>query len=432
MLGEQLGDRLQPVFLMPRRNVDTTWATRLPPGRPPLHYDELFPARVPLGEKVARRIDMWLDERIGFVPIAIRFNYRHGFHLERMRPGHGNAFLDCARVGPLPRHPVVDAAMTRWHFSTRRYVSRTLVRRLTDEAPAIVLPNLQMKSVVPFIRVARRLGLPLIGTVASWDHAVGKGVIWPGFDRYLVQNDRMRSELVRYHGIDARRVVVTGWAQTDVFHRLRPREDFERIVASYGLEPGKPVVLVMGNTPTNTPDEARFFERLTRWRVESGEAAPSLLFRPHPRDRDWRTRFAAPLDAPGCAVQEPSVTDLDVLATLLQHADCVVTNAGTVMLDALVNDRPVVCVLYDEGGGPPAESWAAKSIIGEHYRDLAESGAFVRAETFVEVVEGIRRCLAAPDECAAERRRVVDRVVGPVDGKAAERYVDAVLGGLVR
>jgi CDP-glycerol glycerophosphotransferase (TagB/SpsB family) len=133
----------------------------------------------------------------------------------------------------------------------------------------------------------------------------------------------------------------------------------------------------------------------------------------------------------GAAVQEPSFTDIEVLATLLQHVDCVVTNAGTILLDALVNDRPVVCVLYDEGDdGPPGESWAAKSVIGEHYRDVAVSGAFHSAASFDEVASGIQRSLAQPAELDAERRAVVATVVGSLDGRSAERVVDAILDGI--
>ena len=198
----------------------------------------------------------------------------------------------------------------------------------------------------------------------------------------------------------------------------------------YSLDPGRPLVLVAGNTPTNTPYESRFFERLVAWWSESGGPERcSLLFRPHPRDGEWRARYAAALGRPGVAVQEPSHTDLDVLATLLQHADAVVSNAGTVLLDALVNDRPAVCVLYDEGA-PAGESWAAKSVIGEHYRDVATSGAFYEARSFEEVVAGVERCLERPDELAAERRAVTATVVGPVDGRSAERVVEAIVGGV--
>src|SRR2546429_6718420 len=38
----------------------------------------------------------------------------------------------------------------------------------------------------------------------------------PHLRRYIVQNDVMRNDLVRYHGIDNDRIVVTGWPQTDV------------------------------------------------------------------------------------------------------------------------------------------------------------------------------------------------------------------------
>jgi CDP-glycerol glycerophosphotransferase (TagB/SpsB family) len=165
---------------------------------------------------------------------------------------------------------------------------------------------------------------------------------------------------------------------------------------------------------------------LTWWEQSGGRGRFSLLFRPHPRDREWETRFAAARDTDGVHVQQPSYTDLDVLATLLQHAGCVVANAGTILLDSLVNDRPAVCVMYDEDA-PPGERWAAMNVLGEHYRQLMESAAFYRAHDFDEVASGIERALANPDELAEERRRVAEEVVGEVDGRAAERVVAAIV-----
>jgi hypothetical protein len=423
-LRERLGDRLEVVFLMERKDV-AEWAPRLE-GLPVTYRDELFPLRLHGVARVWRRVDAWLDERIGFYPLALRVNLRFGFHRERMQPGHQNWFLDPNRVGPLPRWRWIERAMFRWHFSRLRYVPAPLRDRLRHEQPALVVSNIQMQAVVPALLAADRAGLPIVGYVASWDHTVGKGVIWPRLRRYLVQNDVMVSDLGRYHGIDPDRVVVTGWPQTDVFHRRRPRSEYEGLVADYGLDPTRPVVLVMGNTPTNAPYERRFVDRLVAWWDEGPRERFQLLFRPHPRDRQWRERFSAALGKKGSYVQEPSYTDLHTLATLLQHGDCVVANAGTILLDSLVNDRPAVCVLYDEGG-LPGESWAAKNVTGEHYRQLIESAAFARAHDFDEVAAGIERALARPGELAGERRRVAREVVGEVDGRAAERVVDAVL-----
>ena len=423
-LRSRLGMRLE--LVLDAGEQTAYWSERAAETRI-IRLDELMTARGPRAEKAYRRLDGWLDARIGFYPLSLRQSLRYGFNRGRLQPGHQNWFLDPTFAGPLPRWHALDPAMMKWHYGRLRYLPRRLLERLATERPMIALANTQMHSVVPFIVGARRLSLPLVGHIASWDHTVGKGIVSPHLRRYIVQNDVMRDDLVRYHGIAKNRIVVSGWPQTDVFHRRRPRDDYERVVRELGLEPSRPVVLVMGNTPTNAPFEARFVERLVTWWEQSGAAKRfSLLFRPHPRDRQWQERFKTALFREGVAVQEPSFTDLETLAVLLQHGDVVVSNAGTILLDALVNDRPAVCVLYDEGA-PDGESWALKNLSGEHYKSLIESDAFYRAERFEDVTASIERGLEEPAELAAERARVAREVVGEIDGRAAERVADALL-----
>ncbi len=419
---DRLDGRLAAVFLVPHEAA-AEW-TDLVPSLTVLPGDELMAADGLPGRAFAR-VDASLDRWLGYHPLAIRLNYRHGFHAARMQPGHPNWMLDTDRDGLLPHWRAVDRAMERWFFGARRHVPRRLLEAMRRDCSGLVLSNVQPASAVPFLTAARRLGLPVVAHVASWDHTVGKGVISPYCDLYVVQNHVMEDDLRRYHGIRPERVRVTGWPQTDLFHRRRPRSRYEALLRRYGLDPRRPLAVVAGNTPSNTPYEGRFVERLVEWWALAPEDRPQLLFRPHPRDGRWRERFAAAAGHEGVVVQEASYTDLEDLATLLQHADVVVCNAGTILLDALVGDRPAVCVLYDEGA-PPGESWAAKNVIGEHYQELAESGAFYRVERFEEVVAGIERALEQPDELAEQRRWAVEQVVGLVDGGAADRVVDAV------
>ena len=65
-------------------------------------------------------------------------------------------------------------------------------------------------------------------------------------------------------------------------------------------------------------------------------------------------------------------------------------------------------------------------MTGRHYEELIASSAFVRATDFDDVAAGIGRSLAEPDELADERRRVTREVMGEVDGRAADRVVDAI------
>ena len=421
-LHERLGGRLAAMFLVPP-DAAADWTGRLP-GLPVLDGEALT-APNGLPDRALGWVDGRLDRRLGYHPLAIRLNYRHGFHAERMQPGHPNWMLDTNRDGPLPHRPSVDRAMERWFFSPRRHVPRRLLDAMQADCSGLVLSNVQPASAVPFLTAARRLGLPVVAHVGSWDHTVGKGVISPYCNLYVVQNRVMEEDLRRYHGIEPDRVRVTGWPQTDLLHRRRPREQYELLLARFGLDARRPLVLVAGNTPSNAPYEGRLVERLVAWREDGGSDRPQLLFRPHPRDNRWRERFAAAEGREGVVLQEASYTDLEELAALLQHVDAVVCNAGTILLDALVGDRPAVCVLYDEGA-PEGESWAAKNVVGKHYEELAASGAFYRAERFEDVVEGIERALERSDELAEERRKAVERVVGVVDGRAAERVVDAV------
>ena len=177
--------------------------------------------------------------------------------------GHQNWFLDSARAGSLPRWPTLDRVhdalalrplALRAPAAARATAARAACDRAREHADA--RPSSRSSS------AARRIGLPVVGHIASWDHTVGKGIVSPALQRYIVQNEVMRDDLVRYHGIDPERIVVTGWPQTDVFHRRRPREEYERVVRDLGLDPARPVVLVMGNTPTNAPYERPFVERL--------------------------------------------------------------------------------------------------------------------------------------------------------------------------
>ncbi len=98
------------------------------------------------------------------------------------------------------------------------------------ECSALVFSNVQPSGAVPFLIAARRLGVPVIAHVASWDHTVGKGVISPHCDLYIVQNQLMEDDLRRYHDIGSERVRVTGWPQTDLFRRPRPRADYDALL----------------------------------------------------------------------------------------------------------------------------------------------------------------------------------------------------------
>ena len=97
------------------------------------------------------------------------------------------------------RTPISSSAGCNGGSSARDGMSRAVFsRRMRIECAALVLANVQPQSVMPYLAAARRLERPVVAYVASWDHTVGKGVISPYCDRYIVQNTVMQDDLRRY------------------------------------------------------------------------------------------------------------------------------------------------------------------------------------------------------------------------------------------
>ena len=309
-----------------------------------------------------------------------------------MAPGHRNWMLDTDRAGRSRAGTSLERACSA---GTSARVVTSLAgcwTRWSATAPALVLEQRP---------AAERGAVPRRGAAARAPGGRARRELGPHRrqGRDLAALRRLHRPEPRHggrppplprHRSGPRRV--TGWPQTDVFLRRRPRERYDELLRGYGLDPERPLVLVMGNTPTNAPYEGRFVERLVAWWEENARDRFQLLVRPHPRDKEWRERFAR-RGARGRATCRRRATATST--TSRRSSSTATSSSATRARSSWTRSSttgPSVCVLYDEGA-PPGESWAAKNVIGEHYRQLAASGAFHTAETFDEVV-GRDRALA--------------------------------------
>jgi hypothetical protein len=188
------------------------------------------------------------------------------------------------------------------------------------------------------IKVARRLGLPSIMLVWSWDNLSSKAVLQEQPDRLLVWNDVQCSEAVELHGIPAERVEVVGAANFDRF--------FEEFDASPGRgdRDGRPAtILYLGSSPNIAADEPEIFDRWRRALRSSGDRIlqeAAIVVRPHPasveRWRAWPTPEDVTLAEPRAKVEHAT------LARLLGRADVVVALNTSAEIEAAIAGCPVV------------------------------------------------------------------------------------------
>ena len=121
------------------------------------------------------------------------------------------------------------------------------------------------------------------------------------------------------------------------------------------------------------------------------------------------------------------------LVSSVAHADVCVNMASTMSLDAAVLDVPAVCVGFALARGSVEDRLAAACHATTHYAPIIESGAVRLAHSMDELLKETIAYARDRVRDAAERRRLVSQMCGPVDGRAAERVghlIAKLAGGL--
>lgn len=112
------------------------------------------------------------------------------------------------------------------------------------------------------------------------------------------------------------------------------------------------------------------------------------------------------------------VTDDDITPSMVA-ADVVISDVSSTMMEAIALDRPVVLV-----DNPLQQSYFNYDASNIEY---AWRDAGLRAATADEVLEAVNRSFEDPDEKRGLRREYGPRLVGPIDGNAAQRAGEAIL-----
>jgi hypothetical protein len=289
------------------------------------------------------------------------------------------------------------------------------------------------------VATAKRLGIPTIALITSWDNLSTKNRMVFRHDGYLVWSAHMRDELhALYPASRAVPTYVVGAPQFDALYDPRFQRSRAEYCATLGLDAERPIVLCALGAPgflREVHGAAHLAERLLAGAF--GDA--QLVIRPHPLfDQEEVLARFAPL-APRVVVQrtaepgdglEPFQDEAQIVdwVNTFRHADVVVNLSSTATVDAAACDRPVVNLDYD-----PAPGGAHHALIRDinhawpHFAPIAESGGVWLAASPEEVTEAVRTYLARPELHRERRRWIVERVCGFSDGRSGERLAAAIL-----
>ena len=246
-------------------------------------------------------------------------------------------------------------------------------------------------------------------------------------DRVLLWNETQKREAIKWHGMPADRIVVTGAQCYDQWFDRTPSRDRASFCRAVGLEPDRPLLLYVCSVMTPNPYESRFVQR---W-IEAIRRSPDdrvrnagILVRPHPeRTEEWE---GVSLERFGNAVlygRNPVSPEAQAdYFDSLYHSHAVVGLVTSAFLEAAIVGRPVHTLLL------PEFEMYQEGV--QHFRYLmeVEGGLLKVTRTFPEHLAELSESLARPVGRDEQNARFVRAFVRPagLDLPATPAFVEAV------
>lgn len=313
-------------------------------------------------------------------------------------------------------------------------------RRLRELNPAAVVLTGAFQFEQPAVfAAAKKLGIPTLAYIPSWDNVTTKNRFLFRYDGYLVWSEQTKKELREFYPATAAApVFITGAPQFDIFKNQKFYQTREEFCRSQNLNPDLPIIIYALGSPNFLHEHHGAIELAKR--IDRGELGDvQMLVRPHPiHDNDAlredfasfapRTRLQKTHNA-GKAVAERSQDERQIgeWINTFRHASVVVNLSSTVTIDAALFDVPVVNLDFD-----PQPDQSQKGLIFDinhrwnHFKPVAESGGLRMVKNFADMVEAIKTYIENPALDAAARRRVAAYVCEYTDGQCARRMALAI------
>jgi hypothetical protein len=340
------------------------------------------------------------------------------------------------RAKKLMRSPVVEMVLGRpgtlraWRWLERSgRPSRSVTALLRQLQPDVVLvsPSVWPKRPVEadYVHAARKLGIPTIGYVNSWDNLTSKGTVHVLPDMFIVWNEAMATEAEQIHLIPREIIRVTGAPHLDHFFDLRPSLPRAEIVRELGCPDDRPYIVYLCSSRTLIADETHIVTALADALARQlADAAPTIVVRPHPVNPEpWEG-----YDHPGAVVYPRRGDQADThdswqeYFNQLSAASAFVGLNTTAFLEAAAADRPCLTIVSDE-------FFDQQGRTG-HFRHLLDADFLELSADVGELAARVGRVLDGVDDKAEGRRRFVESFLRPrgIELAASSVVADTIEG----
>ena len=272
-------------------------------------------------------------------------------------------------------------------------------------------------------RYIQSLGKKTIAHVLSFDNITSRGY-YPleDFQHFMVWNDTMKNELIKYYGVKANNISITGTPQFDFHVRDEFKWDKQKLYSQIGLNINAPYFLYCANHLTLTPNEPELVEQIIDTCFnDDGLKHYQWVIRPHPLDdyKRWNNTvskykhvfFSEPWDNSINDESQfacPSIDEITLLSNSLIHSSVVLNIASTISIDAAICNKPVVCLGFHPNKTTIDYTTYEKFHYTHHYQPIIDTGSISLVLTIDELVNELHTIVNTPAYKQTERQALVN------------------------
>lgn len=314
-------------------------------------------------------------------------------------------------------------------------------KRLYKNKPSVIVSTGPYQFEQPGIfSIAKKLNIPTIAYIPSWDNVTTKNRMVYKYDGYLVWNEKIKEELYEFYPHTKNKpVYIVGAPQFDIFRQEKFYLSRKEFCRQQNLDPELPFIVYAIGSPNFLKEHYGAVE-LAKKVVKGKLGDVQLLIRPHPIHDNAEMSELFDKYKPKVQLQKtPNAGKSLTLRTqdkmqiiewvnTFRHADVVVNLSSTVTVDAAIFEKPVVNLDFDPQPGQMDQK-LIKDVNHRwnHFKPIAESGGVWLVDNFDELIYAVKMYLKNPSLHQEKRRWIAKYVCGYLDGKCGERMADAIL-----
>jgi hypothetical protein len=309
----------------------------------------------------------------------------------------------------------------------KRHIMATMAARpyeglealIAEQRPDVIVhPSvLEGEYINDLVDACQRHDIPLTVIMNSWDNPSTKSAIIGNPDWFLVWGPQTKQHAIEYMGLAPAQIIEFGAAQFDVY-RAAPRMDRAEFCSIHDIEPGAKILLYAGSSKET--DEFSHLVAIDD-AIEAGRLGHVVaVYRPHPwgnggRGGDriaghaWRhvrieSTMRAYLDGVSAGQSGITIPDYRHTHDVLASVDALVSPLSTIILEAALHGKPVLCFLPTDDGSADHFQMTLPLI---HFEDMFRASEVHTAHGTETLIPALADLLAHIDDADFRARLAV-------------------------